>query len=192
MRICRALISVSDKSDLIIFAKELVKYNVEILSTGGTAAELRKHNINIKDVSKHTNFPEIMNGRVKTLHPLIHGGILAVRNNEDHTQDAKNNSIQFIDLVVINLYPFEETVKNKKPFIDCIENIDIGGPSMIRSAAKNHEFVTIVTDPSDYNKLLHEMKINSGETSLNFRRSMAVKAFETTTKYDDYIFHCLN
>ncbi len=192
MRICRALISVSDKTDLIIFAKELLKYNIEILSTGGTAAELRKHNINIKDVSKHTNFPEIMNGRVKTLHPLIHGGILAMRNNEGHIQDAENNSIDLIDLVVINLYPFKETVISKKPFNDCIENIDIGGPSMIRSAAKNHEFITIITEPSDYNTLLEEMKINSGKTSLDFRRSMAVKAFEKTTEYDNNIYQWLS
>ncbi len=192
MKIRRALISVSDKTDLVAFAKELVKYNIEILSTGGTASELRDHNINISDVSDYTKFPEIMNGRVKTLHPLIHGGILAIRNNENHIKAKEANSIEFIDLVVINLYPFEKTIKENKPYEECIENIDIGGPALIRSAAKNHEFITVITESSDYKKLLDEMKNKSGETSTNFRKSMAIKAFKKTGDYDRNIYKWLS
>ncbi|PPR79483.1 MAG: Bifunctional purine biosynthesis protein PurH [Alphaproteobacteria bacterium MarineAlpha2_Bin1] len=192
MKIRRALISVSNKVGLIPFTKELVKHGVEILSTGGTASDLRDHNIKVRDVSNYTGFPEIMNGRVKTLHPLIHGGILAIRENNNHLNDAKANSIEFIDLVIINLYPFKETVKGNNSFNQCIENIDIGGPAMIRSAAKNHEFITIITDLSDYNKLLDEMKSNSGGTSLEFRKYLAIKAFKKTTDYDKNIYKWLS
>ncbi|MBL41716.1 MAG: bifunctional phosphoribosylaminoimidazolecarboxamide formyltransferase/inosine monophosphate cyclohydrolase [Rhodospirillaceae bacterium] len=192
MKIRRALISVSNKTGLVGFVRRLVKHDVEILSTGGTASELRNHDIEIRDVSNYTKFPEIMNGRVKTLHPLIHGGILAIRKNEKHLNDAKNNSIEFIDLVIINLYPFEETIKRDNSYNECIENIDIGGPAMIRSAAKNHEFITVITDPNDYNKLLDEMESNSSGTTLNFRKSMAIKAFKKTTEYDKNIYRWLS
>ncbi len=191
MKIRKALISVSDKTDLIPFAKKLSKHKVEMLSTGGTAKQLRENNIEITDVSKYTNFPEMMDGRVKTLHPLIHGGILALRDNDNHIDAIKNNSINLIDLVVINLYPFEKTVQNKMPFKDCIENIDIGGPALIRSASKNYQFVCIITDIDDYDKLIEELEINDGKTTEDFRKKMAIKAFKKTYEYDYEIFKWL-
>lgn len=180
----RALLSVSDKTDLIEFATFLAAQGIEILSTGGTAKALRDAKIAVKDVSEHTGSPEIMDGRVKTLHPKIHGGLLAVRDNKDHAQAMKDHAIAPIDLVVINLYPFEATVAKGAAFDDCIENIDIGGPSMVRSSAKNHAYVTIVTDPADYAQVMTEMKNNSGATTPETRRALAAKAFSRTAAYD--------
>ncbi|NDF12238.1 MAG: bifunctional phosphoribosylaminoimidazolecarboxamide formyltransferase/IMP cyclohydrolase PurH [Proteobacteria bacterium] len=183
-KIKTALLSVSDKSGLKEFAAALVKSGVEILSTGGTAEFLRKAKIKITDVSDHTGFPEIMDGRVKTLHPNIHGGILGRRKDKAHMAAMKKHKIVPIDLVVVNLYPFEETVAKGAKADVCIENIDIGGPSMIRSAAKNHGDVVVVVDPKDYDSVIAEMKANKGGVSLEFSRTLAGKAFSRTAAYD--------
>ncbi|MDX1974609.1 MAG: bifunctional phosphoribosylaminoimidazolecarboxamide formyltransferase/IMP cyclohydrolase [Rickettsiales bacterium] len=183
----QALLSVSDKTGLIELAQFLQQAGVKILSTGGTAKALRDAGISVTDVSTHTGSPEIMDGRVKTLHPKIHGGILAVRDEASHQQAMKDHAITPIDLVVINLYPFEATVAKGASPEDCIENIDIGGPSMVRSAAKNHAYVTIVTDPADYAKVIEEMKANKNATTLETRRLLAAKAFARTAAYDSAI-----
>lgn len=188
----RALISVSDKTGILEFCQKLKKKGVEILSTGGTAQLLREHGIEVKDVSDYTGFPEMMNGRVKTLHPKVHGGLLALRNNPEHMQSATNNEIEMIDLVVVNLYPFEATIK--KPDVtreEAIENIDIGGPSMLRSAAKNYQSVTVVADPEDYTKVIQEIEKN-GKTTLETRTILAQKVFAKTANYDATIAHYLN
>ncbi|MEZ5690093.1 MAG: bifunctional phosphoribosylaminoimidazolecarboxamide formyltransferase/IMP cyclohydrolase [Rickettsiales bacterium] len=192
MPIKTALISVSNKTGLIDFAKFLRDNNVTILSTGGTAKTLRDAGIEVKEVSDHTGFPEIMDGRVKTLHPKIHGGILAVRDNEEHKNALNEHDITTIDLVVINLYPFEETVAKGANFNSCVENIDIGGPSMVRSAAKNHEYITIVTSPNDYASVTTEMKENNGSTTLKTRKLLAAKAYSKTASYDAAISSWLN
>ncbi len=182
-----ALISVSDKRHLSDLAQLLVKLNYEIISTGGTAKALQEAGVPVTPIQDITGFPEMMDGRVKTLHPRIHGGLLGVRDNVSHVKAATDNGIRWIDLVVVNLYPFEQTVANPSVTIEeAIENIDIGGPSMIRSAAKNHRFVTVLVDPSDYRKVLEEINIK-GETSLQTRQALAVKAFATTAKYDSAI-----
>ena len=184
-KIQRALISVSDKTGLIEFARELAVSGVEILSTGGTAKALRDAGLKVMDVSEYTGFPEMMDGRVKTLHPKVHGGLLFLRGNAEHEAAAAKHGIKPIDLVVVNLYPFEKTVA--KPGVqlhEAIENIDIGGPSMLRSAAKNHASVTVVVDPGDYAGVLKDMKEHGGDTCANFRRKLAVKVYETTSAYD--------
>jgi len=185
--ITRALISVSDKTDLLILGRFLDERGIEILSTGGSAKALRDGGVSVTDVAEHTGFPEIMDGRVKTLHPLIHGGLLARRDDNDHLKAMADHGIAPIDLVVINLYPFEETVASGAGAADVIENIDIGGPSMVRSAAKNHAFVTIVTDPADYQSVIADIKENDGATSLELRRRLAAKAFTRTAAYDSAI-----
>ncbi|HSK30399.1 MAG TPA: bifunctional phosphoribosylaminoimidazolecarboxamide formyltransferase/IMP cyclohydrolase, partial [Candidatus Limnocylindria bacterium] len=159
-RIERALISVSDKKGIIEFSRALTQMGVEVVSTGGTASLLRDNKVPVKDVSELTSFPEIMDGRVKTLHPKIHGGILALRDNPQHVAKMKEHGIAPIDLVVVNLYPFEATVARGAPFEEVVENIDIGGPSMVRAAAKNHRHVGIVVDPEDYDAILAELKTN--------------------------------
>ena len=186
----RALISVSDKAGIVEFAKALHEQGIEILSTGGTAKLLADKFIPVKEVSQHTGFPEIMDGRVKTLHPKIHGGILGRRGIDDDVM--KDNDITPIDLVVVNLYPFEATVaKEDCTLEDAIENIDIGGPTMVRATAKNHAFVSIVVDPVDYDRVLNEMKANEGIVSDATRFDLAVKAFEHTAKYDGMIANYL-
>ncbi len=187
IKIKRALISVSNKDGVIDFAKELHNFGVEILSTGGTSKLLREHDIPVKDVSEETGFPEIMEGRVKTLHPKIHGGLLAVRNNDEHVKAMDNNGIQGIELLVVNLYPFSETVENHADFKTCIENIDIGGPAMIRAASKNHEFVTVITDPQDYKPILEEIKEHDGSVTYETRRRLAANAYSLTATYDSNI-----
>src|SRR5436190_2290122 len=172
-KIERALISVSDKTGLVDFARALAERGVEILSTGGTARTLKDAGIAVKDIAQHTGFPEMMDGRLKTLHPVVHGGLLAVRGNAEHTAAAQAHAIAPIDLLVVNLYPFEATVAKGAPFADCIENIDIGGPAMIRAAAKNHASVTVVVDAGDYTVLLEEMKQNAGATTADLRKSLA-------------------
>src|SRR5881398_4164241 len=162
----RALISLSDKVDLDWLAAGLAKHGVEIVSTGGTAAKLRGHGANVRDISDLTGFPEMMDGRVKTLHPKVHGGLLGVRDNPQHVAAMEEHEIAPIDLVVVNLYPFLSTVMSGADRDTVIENIDIGGPSMVRSAAKNHAHVAIVSDPSDYAELLGELEANGGATSL--------------------------
>jgi len=183
----RALLSVSDKTGLDALAKALVERGVELVSTGGTAAKLRESGGTVRDVSDLTGFPEMMDGRVKTLHPKVHGGLLAVRDNPEHSAAMAEHDIAPIDLVVVNLYPFEATVARGAGRDEIIENIDIGGPSMVRSAAKNHAYVTIVTDPADYPELLAELEANGGATSLEFRKRMAAKAYALTASYDSAI-----
>lgn len=188
IKIKRALLSVSNKDGLVEFAKALHEFGVEILSTGGTSKLLKEHEIPVKDVSEETGFPEIMDGRVKTLHPKIHGGLLAARNNDDHVKAMDENGIQGIELLVVNLYPFSEAVeKDAGDFKNCIENIDIGGPAMIRAASKNHEFVTVITDPQDYEFILDEMKENEGSVTLESRRRLAANAYSLTATYDSNI-----
>lgn len=187
IKIKRALISVSNKDGIEDFARTLQKHGVEILSTGGTAKILSQAGIPVTEVSEHTGSPEIMEGRVKTLHPKIHGGILAKRDNSDHIKAMEDNDIQSIDMVVINLYPFVETVHSGAGFAECIENIDIGGPAMIRAAAKNHDFVTIITDPQDYTRVLEDMDANNGGVTQKTRQKLAFTAFSLTSTYDSSI-----
>ncbi len=183
----RALLSVSDKSGVVELAQSLAHHGVDLISTGGTAKILRDAGLEVSDISDVTNFPEMMDGRVKTLHPKVHGGLLAVRDNEEHVSAMNQHDIEAIDLVIVNLYPFAQTVAKGADRPEIIENIDIGGPSMVRSAAKNHGFVTIMTDPSDYEALLSELNENKGATSLDFRKKMAAKAFAATAAYDSMI-----
>ncbi|SHF61923.1 phosphoribosylaminoimidazolecarboxamide formyltransferase / IMP cyclohydrolase [Litoreibacter ascidiaceicola] len=180
----RALLSVSDKSGLIDFARALAGHGVELLSTGGTAAAIRDAGLDVKDVSEVTGFPEMMDGRVKTLHPIVHGGLLALRDNEGHVGSMTEHGIGAIDLLVVNLYPFEETVAKGADYATCIENIDIGGPAMLRSAAKNHQFVNVVTDVQDYEAVLAEMMAQDGATSYAFRQRLALTAYSRTAAYD--------
>jgi len=186
-KIERALISVSDKTDLVPFAQVLSRAGVEMISTGGTARALREAGIEVRDLSDYTGFPEMLDGRVKTLHPMVHGGLLFLRENEEHTATAAEHGIRPIDLIVVNLYPFEQTVA--KPDVtleDAIENIDIGGPSMLRSAAKNHQSVTVVVDPADYGRVADQVS-SGGETTLELRRELAVKVYSRTAAYDGAI-----
>ncbi|MDZ5646429.1 bifunctional phosphoribosylaminoimidazolecarboxamide formyltransferase/IMP cyclohydrolase [Nitrospirillum sp. BR 11828] len=180
----RALISVSDKTGLIELGQALAARGVHILSTGGSAQRLAEAGVPVTEVGDHTGFPEMMDGRVKTLHPRIHGGILARRDDEGHVAAMNAHDIPGIDLVVVNLYPFEATVAKGADFETCIENIDIGGPSLIRGAAKNHDFVAVVTDPSDYAPLLAELAAHDGQTTLDLRRRLAAKAYARTGAYD--------
>jgi len=187
MKVTRALISVWDKTGVEEFARFLQDRGVEILSTGGTAKLLCDKGIAVKNVDSHTGHPEIMDGRVKTLHPKIHGGILAIRDNLTHREDMRNNGIVPIDLVAVNLYPFKDTVaKPDCTLAEAIENIDIGGPAMIRSAAKNHSFTAIAVDPSDYKKIMEEIEKTDG-VSQKTRNDLAVKAYSHTADYDSQI-----
>jgi phosphoribosylaminoimidazolecarboxamide formyltransferase/IMP cyclohydrolase len=186
-RIERALISVSDKTGLVEFGTALAAQGVAILSTGGSAKALREAGIEVIEVSDHTGFPEIMDGRVKTLQPAIHGGILARRTDKGHAEAMSRHKIAPIDLVVVNLYPFEETVARDADFATCVENIDIGGPALIRASAKNHDFVTVVVDPADYKSVLDELTAHTGATSLKLRRTLAAKAYARTAAYDSAI-----
>jgi phosphoribosylaminoimidazolecarboxamide formyltransferase / IMP cyclohydrolase len=183
-RIARALLSVSDKTGLAEFARALAAQGVEIVSTGGTAKLLRDAGIAVTDVATITGMPEMMDGRVKTLHPKIHGGLLAVRGDEAHEQALADYAIPAIDLLAVNLYPFEQTVAGGADFATCIENIDIGGPAMIRAAAKNHASVTVVVDPADYAAVLAEMKANGGATTPELRKPLAARAYARTAQYD--------
>jgi phosphoribosylaminoimidazolecarboxamide formyltransferase / IMP cyclohydrolase len=183
-RIRRALLSVSDKTGLIEFARSLHASGVKLLSTGGTAATLAEAGLPVTDVSDVTGLPEMMDGRVKTLHPKIHGGLLYVRGNGEHEREAASHAIEPIDLLVVNLYPFEETMAKGAGYDTCIENIDIGGPAMIRAAAKNHAGVVVVVDPHDYPRVLDEMSAKGGVTTLPFRTHLAAKAFARTAAYD--------
>jgi phosphoribosylaminoimidazolecarboxamide formyltransferase/IMP cyclohydrolase len=183
-KIQRALISVSDKDGLLPFAKTLAEAGVEILSTGGTARVMREAGLTVIDVSDYTGFPEMMDGRVKTLHPKVHGGLLHIRGNAEHETACAEHGIEPIDLVVVNLYPFEATVaKPDATLADAIENIDIGGPSMLRSAAKNHESVTVITDPADYAAVAEQIQ-SAGGTTLELRRTLAAKVYARTAEYD--------
>lgn len=186
-----ALISVSDKTGVVEFARKISSKGIEILSTGGTAKALKEGGVQVTEVADYTGFPEMMDGRVKTLHPKIHGGLLALRDKKEHMEQAEKNGVKMIDLVVVNLYPFEKVVeKEGVTEEEAIENIDIGGPSMVRSSAKNFKFVTVVTDPKDYDEVANEIEKN-GETTLEFRKKLARKAFTLTHRYDDRIEHYL-
>ncbi|CUH47379.1 Bifunctional purine biosynthesis protein PurH [Ruegeria atlantica] len=180
----RALLSVSDKTGLIELGKALAERGVELLSTGGTAKALRDAGLAVKDVSEITGFPEMMDGRVKTLHPMVHGGLLALRDNDSHVAAMDEHGIGAIDLLVVNLYPFEATVAKGAGYDECIENIDIGGPAMIRAASKNHAFVNVVVDVQDYDALLAELAANDGQTSYAFRQNLAQTAYARTAAYD--------
>ncbi len=183
-KVTRALLSVSDKSGLIEFARALSAHGVDLVSTGGTAKAIAAAGLKVSDVSDLTGFPEMMDGRVKTLHPKVHGGLLAIRDNAEHTKAMADHGIAQIDLLVVNLYPFEETVAKNASYEDCIENIDIGGPAMIRAASKNHDDVTVVVEPSDYQSVLDELATNNGATTLTLRRRLAAKAYARTAAYD--------
>ncbi|WP_109465545.1 bifunctional phosphoribosylaminoimidazolecarboxamide formyltransferase/IMP cyclohydrolase [Albibacillus kandeliae] len=180
----RALLSVSDKTGLVDLGKSLYARGIELLSTGGTAHALREAGLEVKDVSEVTGFPEMMDGRVKTLHPKVHGGLLALRDNDAHVMAMEEHGIGAIDLLVVNLYPFEATVAKGAEYDECIENIDIGGPAMIRAAAKNHAFVNVVVDVEDYHALLAELEENDGSTSYEFRQKLALNAYARTAAYD--------
>jgi phosphoribosylaminoimidazolecarboxamide formyltransferase/IMP cyclohydrolase len=186
-KIRRALLSVSDKTGLVPFAQILATAGVELISTGGTAKALREAGLAVKDISEHTGFPEMLDGRVKTLHPKVHGGLLYIRGNEAHEAAARAHGIEPIDLVVVNLYPFEQTVARPNVTLhDAIENIDIGGPSMLRSAAKNHDSVTVIVDPADYAEVEKQIS-ETGQTTLALRRKLAAKVFARTSAYDGAI-----
>lgn len=180
----RALISVSDKTGLVEFARGLAAQGIELISTGGTSITLRTAGLKVRDVSEVTGFPEMMDGRVKTLNPMVHGGLLALRDDAEHLAAMAAHGIEPIDLLVVNLYPFEATVAKGASYADCIENIDIGGPAMIRAAAKNHKFVNVVTDPQDYDAILAELKAHDGATSYTFRQKLALTAYSRTAAYD--------
>src|SRR5438876_7480106 len=180
----RALISLSDKSGLSELAAGLKRHGVEIVSTGGTAGKLRQLGAEVRDISDLTGFPEMMDGRVKTLHPKVHGGLLAIRDDAAHAASMQEHGIAPIDLLVVNLYPFEATVAQGAAYDDCIENIDIGGPAMIRAAAKNHHDVAVVVDTDDYARLLGELGVHGGAVTLGLRKSLAQKAYARTAAYD--------
>ncbi len=183
----KALISVTSKEGVLDFARELSALGVQILSTGGTARILREGGVQVTDVSEYTGFPEMLDGRVKTLHPKIHGGLLGLRNNAEHRAVMKEHGIENIDLVVINLYPFKQAISRPGCTLEeAIENIDIGGPAMLRSAAKNNESVTVIIDPSDYSAVLNELK-QTGSVSRETNFRLAVKVFEATSSYDAMI-----
>jgi phosphoribosylaminoimidazolecarboxamide formyltransferase/IMP cyclohydrolase len=180
----RALLSVSNKAGLVEFARALAKAGVELVSTGGTAKAIADAGIAVRDVSELTGFPEIMDGRVKTLHPSVHGALLGVRDDPEHAEAMLAHGIEPIDLVVVNLYPFEEVRTSGAAYAEMVENIDIGGPAMVRASAKNHAYVAIVTDPEDYSAVLNALELNSGSLSLDFRKKLAAKAFARTAAYD--------
>jgi phosphoribosylaminoimidazolecarboxamide formyltransferase / IMP cyclohydrolase len=188
----RVLISVTDKKGIDEFARELTAFGAELLSTGGTAAQLRKSGVPVTEVSDYTGFPEMMDGRVKTLHPKIHGGLLALRDNDAHMQALRKHGISTIDMVVINLYRFEDTIAKEGCTLEhAIENIDIGGPSMLRAASKNYRFVSVVTDPADYPKIIAEMKQTGGKISEATNFELAKKTFRLTAHYDGAISNYL-
>lgn len=187
-KIERSIISVTDKTGIVDFARSLLKFGVDVLSTGGTARTLREGGVSVTDISDYTGFPEMMDGRVKTLHPKVHGGLLGLRDNPDHITAMKQHGIKAIDMVVVNLYQFEKTIAREGVTLDeAIENIDIGGPSMLRSSAKNFKDVTVIVDHSDYEMVLKEMEETGGETTLTTRFRLAKKVFRLTHQYDQAI-----
>ena len=191
-KIQRALLSVWDKSGLEPFAKGLAAAGIQLISTGGTAKALRAAGFQVTDLSDHTGFPEMLDGRVKTLHPRVHGGLLYIRGNAAHEAAVKEHNIPGIDLVVVNLYPFEQTIARPNATLhDAIENIDIGGPSMLRSAAKNHDSVTVIVDPADYETVLNQIN-SQGDTTLELRRRLAAKVYARTSAYDGAIANYLS
>lgn len=193
VKIKRALISVSDKGGIVELAQALSKFNVEIISTGGTAKLLKNSGVNVKEISEHTNFPEMLDGRVKTLHPKIHGGLLALRDNPEHVAQIKEHEIEPIDMVVVNLYPFETTIKKQGVTLEeAIENIDIGGPSMLRSAAKNYRSVAVVSDSKFYPRIIDDLSKNNGAIGDETLKELGIKVFELTSYYDSMIYQYLS
>ena len=190
-KISRALLSVSNKTGLVDFARALAGRGIELISTGGTSKALSDAGLAVRDVADVTGFPEMMDGRVKTLHPMVHGGLLAIRENPEHEASMLAHGIGAIDLLVVNLYPFEATVAARAPFDDCVENIDIGGPAMIRAAAKNHNDVAVVVDPEEYGAILEALAANDGATTLALRKKLAQKAYARTAAYDSAISNWL-
>ena len=191
-KIKKALISVSDKKNLKDLLKVLTKHKIKLISSGGTYKEIKKLNFECLEVSEYTGSPEILGGRVKTLHPKIHAGILSKRNKKSHIRDLKNNNFEEIDLVIVNFYPFEKTLEQTKNHLKIIENIDIGGPTMVRAAAKNYNDVTVITSSDQYNELSDEIKKNKGSTSIQFREKMSLEAFSETAYYDAVISNYFN
>ena len=191
-KIKRALISISDKKNLKKILSTLNKYNIKLISSGGTYKEIKKLKFNCLEVSEYTNSPEILGGRVKTLHPKIHAGILSKRSNRSHKNDLKNNNFEEIDLVIVNFYPFEKTLKQTNNHLEIIENIDVGGPTMVRASAKNYHDVTVITSPDQYDELIFELEKNKGTTSLAFREKMSLEAFSETAYYDAVISNYFN
>ena len=191
-KIKKALISVSDKKELKNLLKILTKYKIKIISSGGTYKEIKKLNFKCLEVSEYTGSPEILGGRVKTLHPKIHAGILSKRNNKSHSKDLQNNNFEEIDLVIVNFYPFEKTLERTNNHLEIIENIDVGGPTMVRAAAKNYNDVTVITSPDQYSELINEIEKYKGTTSINFREKMSLEAFSETAYYDAVISNYLN
>ena len=191
-KIKKALISVSNKKNLKDLLKVLIKYKVELISSGGTYKEIRKLKFKCLEVSEYTGSPEILGGRVKTLHPKIHAGILSKRNNKSHTKDLKNNNFEEIDLVIVNFYPFEKTLEETNNHLKIIENIDVGGPTMVRAAAKNYNDVTVITSSDQYSELINEIEKNRGSTSIKFREKMSLEAFSETAYYDAVISNYFN
>ena len=191
-KIKKALISVSDKENLKALLSILNKYKIELISSGGTYKEIKKLKFKCLEVSKYTNSPEILGGRIKTLHPKIHAGILSKRNNASHKKDLRNNNFEEIDLVIVNFYPFEKTLEKTTNHLKIIENIDVGGPTMVRAAAKNYNDVTVITSPNQYEELINEIKHNNGCTSLQFREKMSLEAFSETAYYDAVISNYFN
>ena len=191
-KIKKALISVSDKKNLKDLLKVLTKHKIKLISSGGTYKEIKKLNFECLEVSEYTGSPEILGGRVKTLHPKIHAGILSKRNNKSHIKDLKNNNFEEIDLVIVNFYPFEKTLDQTNNHLKIIENIDIGGPTMVRAAAKNYNDVTVITSPDQYSELINEIKMNKGSTSIKFREKMSLEAFSETAYYDAVISNYFN
>ena len=191
-KIKKALISVSDKKNLKDLLKVLTKHKIELISSGGTYKEIKKHKFKCLEVSEYTGFPEILGGRVKTLHPKIHSGILSKRNNKSHKRDLKNNNFDEIDLVIVNFYPFEKTLEQTNNHLKIIENIDVGGPTMVRAAAKNYNDVTVITSSDQYSELINEVEKNKGSTSIEFREKMSSEAFSETAYYDAIISNYFN
>ena len=191
-KIKKALISVSDKKNLKNLLKVLTRHHIELISSGGTYKEIKKLKFKCLEVSEYTNSPEILGGRVKTLHPKIHAGILSIRNNKSHIKDLKNNNFEEIDLVIVNFYPFEKTLEQTSNHLKIIENIDVGGPTMVRAAAKNYNDVTVITSSDQYGELIDEIEKNKGHTSIEFREKMSSEAFSETAYYDAVISHYFN
>ena len=191
-KIKKALISISDKKNLKDLLYILTKSKIELISSGGTYKEIKRLKFKCLEVSEYTRSPEILDGRVKTLHPKIHAGILSKRNNPSHKNDLKNNNFEEIDLVIVNFYPFEKTLEQTTNHIKIIENIDVGGPTMVRAAAKNYNDVTVITSPNQYGELINEIKKNNGCTSLEFRKKMSSEAFSETAYYDAVIANYFN
>ena len=191
-KIKKALISVSNKENLQNLLKSLTKHKIELISSGGTYKEIKRLKFKCLEVSEYTGSPEILGGRVKTLHPKIHAGILSKRSNKSHSNDLKNNNFEEIDLVIVNFYPFEKTLEKTNNHLKIIENIDVGGPTMVRAAAKNYNDVTVITSSNQYNELIDEMEKNKGSTSINFRERMSLEAFSETSYYDAVISNYFN